>query len=202
MYGLLKKLVATRKQNKRVAKWERKGSPLPPPHAVKQREMRRYAAEFGLTVLVETGTFEGDMVEAMKGCFERIYSIELSEQLHAKAMQRFIRDANVTLIQGDSGVELGQLCAKLDRPALFWLDGHYSAGETARGEKDTPIYEELNHIFGSDINRHVILIDDARCFGNDADYPTIGELREFISTNRPDATVEVKDDIIRVTSDK
>ena len=33
-------------------------------------------------------------------------------------------------------------------PAIFWLDGHYSAGITAMGEQATPIFKELTHIFG------------------------------------------------------
>ena len=50
---------------------------------------------------------------------------------------------NVELLHGDSGTELGNVMNKINQPALFWLDGHYSAGVTAKGDKDTPIYEEL-----------------------------------------------------------
>ena len=66
----------------------------------------------------------------------------------------------MTLIQGDSGVELGNLVGKLSGPALFWLDGHYSEGETAQGPKDTPIFEELEHIFSARRDGDVILIDE------------------------------------------
>jgi hypothetical protein len=45
----------------------------------------------------------------------------------------------------------------------------------------------------------VIVIDDARCFGRDPDYPSLRELREFIRSKRPDAEVEVEDDSIRIT---
>ena len=60
-----------------IAKWEREGRQIPPPHIVKQRVLREYAKKYGLRILVETGTSTGDMVEAMKTDFDRIYSIEL-----------------------------------------------------------------------------------------------------------------------------
>jgi hypothetical protein len=78
------------------------------------------------------------MVEAMKDVFEQIYSIELSRDLYEKAMKRFTGVTHIRLIRGDSGKELGRVVNEIDRPALFWLDGHYSAGVAAKGEKDTP----------------------------------------------------------------
>ena len=65
--------------------WKRGGQPLPPPHAVKQTLLRQVARTLRLRVLVGTGTYEGDMVEAMKGDFDRIYSIEISEGLAMRA---------------------------------------------------------------------------------------------------------------------
>ena len=39
-----------------------------------------------------------------------------------------------------------ELVRQLDGPALFWLDGHYSGGDTAKGELDTPVSAELESI--------------------------------------------------------
>jgi len=142
------------------------------------------------------------MVEAMKYCFDYIYSIELSKELYENAKKRFDGDRRVEIIHGDSGVELGKLLDRIDQPALFWLDGHYSAGVTARGYKDTPIYEELTHIFNTQNSEHVVIIDDARNFGNDPAYPTIKELSDFIKTKKPDAKIEVEYDSIRITPPK
>jgi hypothetical protein len=150
----------------------------------KQQVLRSVAQEFGLRILVETGTFYGDMVEALKGDFEGIYSIELSRDLYEKARRRFAKEKHITLLQGDSGEVLERLVKVLEKPALFWLDGHYSAGETARGVKDTPILEELEHILGSCEKRHVIVVDDARCFGTDPAYPSVEELRSFVMSQR------------------
>lgn len=57
---------------------------------------------------------------------------------------------------------------------------------------------ELKSIFSHKIKEHVILIDDARCFTGQEDYPTIRALKEFVMKNRPDYLFEVKDDIFRI----
>lgn len=179
--------------------WERNGRPAPPPHLEKQRIIESYAKQYDLKALVETGTYYGDMVEAMKNSFERVYSIELSPMLYAYARKRFRRDSHVELFCGDSGQELEKLVPKLDRPALFWLDAHYSAGVTARADKDTPIFEELSHILNSIERRHVIIIDDARCFGTNPAYPSIDELTKFVQLKRPETEIVLTMDSIRIT---
>ena len=185
-------------QKRELKEWESNGQPAPPPHLIKQRAIRELAEKFNVKVLVETGTFHGAMVEAMKPYFDRIYSIELSSELFEKATKRFAADQKVTIIHGDSGIELGKLMDRIDQPSLFWLDGHYSAGETAKGEKDTPIYEELTHLFNCPQKGHVIMIDDARCFGKEADYPSMDALSEFIRTHEPNVTIEIENDSIRI----
>jgi len=189
------------RQRRELADWERRGRPAPPPHVVKQRTLRTLAQRFGLNILVETGTFYGDMVDAMQDDFDRIYSIELSPELAARAQRRFAGHERIAIIQGDSGHELGKIMGRLDQSTLFWLDGHYSAGETAKGDKDTPIFEELTHIFGSPERGHVVVIDDARCFGSDPDYPSLEQLSTFIRSHRPACRIEVADDSIRILPD-
>jgi hypothetical protein len=198
LYHPVRNWIRTLKHGRELRRWEARGKPVPPPHIVKQRTIRTLADRFGLKTLVETGTYYGDMVEAMKRRFTRIYSIELSKELSERAAKRFGRDQNVKIIQGDSGSELGKLMSRIDSPTLFYLDGHYTHRNTARGAKDTPIYEELAHIFDHDA-RHVIVIDDARCFGTDPGYPTLQTLSEFIRSRKPDAQIEVADDSIRIT---
>ncbi len=199
LYSPLRNWLSVRRQKRELIEWERHGRSFPIPHIVKQHTVRSFAERFGLKVLIETGTYHGDMVEAMKGHFSQIYSIELSKELYEKANKRFAGEKKIKLIHGDSGIELGKLIGRLDQPALFWLDGHYSAGETAKGDKDTPIYEELTHIFNTPHGGHVIIIDDARYFGKDPAYPSIEALSNFIRTKRPDASIEIEDDSIRIT---
>lgn len=198
LYYPLRNWVVRRKQTADLAEWEGKGKPIPPPHMAKQRMLREYAKRYGLRVFVESGTYFGDMLEAMKADFDRIYSVELSRDLHEKAITRFRGINNIELIHGDSSIELERIMAKINQPALFWLDGHYSAGVTARGAKDTPIYEELRHILNASERGHVIIVDDARCFGTDPAYPSIEELSELIK-KRSNSDIRVLDDSIRIT---
>lgn len=173
--------------------------PVPPPHAVKKQALATYLEVYGLKVLVETGTYKGDMVEAMKGLFERIYSIELGDELYRNAKDRFKGLEHIEIIHGDSGIELLSLMQKINRPSLFWLDGHYSGDFTAKGSEDTPIYKELGHILDSPDLGHVIIIDDARLFGYDPAYPTIKELKAFIRSKRHKLNITIQDDSIRIT---
>ena len=197
-YRLLRNSFQKKIQEREMKRWEREGCFGPTPHIVKQNVLMEYSDKYGLNVLVETGTYFGDMVEAMKDCFHRIYTIELDQRLFRHAKKRFVSAKHVKIIHGDSGEELGKVIKKINQPILFWLDGHYSGEDTARGKGDTPIYNELNHILSSKENRHVIIIDDAHCFGMEPPYPTIKELKEFINSKRDYFQINVLDNIIRV----
>jgi hypothetical protein len=117
-------------------------------------------------------------------------------------VKRFKNDKNVTIVQGDSGKVLPKILKDINEPAIFWLDGHYSAGITAQGDKDCPIYEELDAIFDAKKLDHILLIDDARCFIGNGDYPTIAKLTEYVKSKNPKYQVEVKDDSIRYVIQK
>ena len=170
-----------------------------PPHVFKQNTIFEFQKKSGYETLVETGTYLGDMVEVQKKFFKKIYSIELSTKLYEMAKTRFSKDSNVEIVQGDSGRILSTIVSKLDSSAIFWLDGHYSAGITAKGDKECPIYEELDAIFKGRVNNHILLIDDARCFIGQGDYPTINELTKYITDKNPAYKLEIKKDIICYT---
>lgn len=169
-----------------------------PSDPVKQGIIRELGARFGTPVLVETGTYMGNMIQAIKHDFKRIYSIELQTELWERAKQKFANDKHITLLQGDSGEVLATVLAELDQPALFWLDGHYSGDITAKGELVTPIQKELEQIFRHPLAaQHVILIDDARLFVGKDDYPTLETIETTVRANGYDH-FEVDKDIIRI----
>jgi len=152
-------------------------------------------------ILIETGTYLGDMVYAMRKSFSKILSFELDQSLYEQARRRFAADRHIEIIHGDSGQLLPQYLTNINERCLFWLDGHYSGGITARGELDTPIKRELEHIFAHAISDHVILIDDARCFTGQNDYPTLDELRELVSERTQGWQFSVEDDVVRIHPD-
>lgn len=202
IYQLIKSLIGAIYNKIILNQWIKDGRPIPPPHIVKQNVIKDFAKKYKIHIFVETGTYYGAMIESIKLHFDKIYSIELSKELYMKAKERFKDQNKIELIQGDSGIELEKIMDKIDGSTLFWLDGHYSGGVTARGDNDTPIYKELEHIFNAQDLAHVIIIDDARCFGTDPAYPSIEELIRFIKLRRPHCNITVEDDSIRIIPSK
>ncbi len=187
---------------RRVAlQWRIRGRPLPPPHVVKQLAILRYQRSRQFATFVETGTFTGEMVEAMRPHFRRLISIEMSPQIYEAAVHRFAGDPHIQLFLGDSAVVLPQVLQRIREPALFWLDGHFMGGSTARSHEDSPVRHELRALLAHPVRGHLILIDDARLFDGTAGYPTIPELRAWIQRQRPGSDVRVEDDIIRCACD-
>lgn len=183
-----------------IRKWIEDGRPVPPPHEIKQDIISEYKQQYNSQVLIETGTYLGDMIAAQKNNFNRIYSVELSKMLWEKAVKRFKNAPHIQILLGDSAVVLKEIVPSIQEPAIFWLDGHYSAGITAKGNTDCPIYDELNTILSSDNNiNHVILIDDAREFIGQGDYPKIEDILKFVQSKKPAYKMEVKYDVIRFT---
>ena len=181
-------------------KWHRRGRLIPAPPIVKQRIVKAHLRRSGASTVVETGTFRGDMVDALAPIAARIVSIELDDQLYAAACRRFAAHAHVELLHGDSGTLLPGILSTLDRPALFWLDGHYTGVGSARTEVDSPIVTEIEALLQHPVPGHVVLIDDAREFSGTGGYPTVDRLRGMILERQPLAHFVVADDIIQWTT--
>ncbi len=177
--------------------WRLAGRPVPPPPLVKQAIVKNYQRRFGTRVFVETGTFAGEMIHAMLGRVDRIFSIELDDAWYARAVTRFGDRPDVTLLHGDSGARLPEVLGQLNEPALFWLDAHYSGPITARGLLDSPIVQELDAIAAHPIRGHVVLIDDMRDFNGTGGYPEAAALVADLRGKHPAAVIEIQDDILR-----
>ena len=134
----------------------------------------------GLTCAVETGTLFGESAVALRSVFDRVWSIELSERFYEEARAANARDG-LEFVLGSSEVVLPELLVDIHEPAVFWLDGHGSAGETAGEEQECPVLGELAAINAWPHARDsVVLVDDARYFlgpppppHNPAKWPTL-----------------------------
>ncbi len=135
-----------------------------------------------------------ERTKTLDKCFNHYYTIELSEDICKCASRRYkyieeynynppfdklhtdeldlefnksqsYFDNRLTLINGDSAVELKNVLDNLNEPACFWLDAHSGAQQYAKGIEDVPLIAELNHIKNHHIKDHIIAIDDAHLFG-------------------------------------
>lgn len=134
-----------------------------------------------------------------KTSIKNILSIELDEILAAEAQFRFRRDTKIKILHGDSGKVLPSVIIGLAKPALFWLDGHYSDGVTALGETTTPIFAELLAINASKQDADVILIDDIRLFDGHDGYPTLEKLVDFIYKINPRWNCIIIGDFLKIS---
>jgi hypothetical protein len=178
--------------------WILRGKPQRSPHLLKQRTVQEYGKEFGLRILIETGTYYGEMVSAMKSRFDEIYSIEFSPELAAGAMKEFAKYSHIKIIQGDSQTALPELLKSLEKPALFWLDAGYYGWSGEQGDKKR-LGVELDAILRHKINGHVILMDDAHGLNGKNGALTIEEVKKQIQKDFPSRKVEVAFDILRIT---
>ena len=180
-------------------RWLARGRTLPPVHVYKERTIREYGRRHGLRTWVETGTYLGFMVEELRCDFDRIITIELDAELCRIVRQRFAGLSHIEVVEGDSGHKLREVCAGLSEPAIYWLDGHFQPNIGTMMGGETPVLHELETLFKHWRPGTVVLIDDARLFGERPDYRSLKAVIEQVKTFDERLSVEVRDDIIRIS---
>jgi hypothetical protein len=177
--------------------WILRGRPTRSPHLLKQKTVREYGEKYGLKTLVETGTYYGEMVAAMRTKFDHIYSIEYVKELADRAAKKFARYPHIRIFNGDSRTVMPAILALLKGPALFWLDAGYYGWVGMQGDQQR-LSAELEMIL-SHRYPHVILLDDARGLTGQNGIPSVNEVKSHIESKFPTRSVSVQFDIMRVT---
>ena len=177
--------------------WILRGRPERSPHLLKQKVVREYGEKFGLKILVETGTYYGEMVAAMKRRFGRIYSIEFVPALAERAQRKFAGDAHIRVFCGDSRVVMPEVLTLLKGPALFWLDAGYYGWIGKQGDQQR-LSAELEMILSHPL-QHIILLDDARGLTGRDGVPSVADVKGYVESKFPTRQVRVEHDIMRVT---
>lgn len=178
------------------ARWRTEGCFSPVPHFIRRAQLLEIGRRIGAETAVETGTYRGDTTAFLARHFCQTHTIEVVSALADLARERFRRHPAIKVWDGDSSNLLRSLHPLVNGPVLFYLDGHDSGGITGKGHKTCPVREELHiiyELFGGAVS---VVIDDARLFGTDPEYPTVGEIVGWLKRLRPHATLRVEHDAI------
>lgn len=159
----------------------------------------------GYDTFVETGTFLGRTLNNLKGRFKELHSIELSEKYYNLSEERFKNNANITLYKGSSDKVLTEILPKhIGTKFVFWLDAHWSAADTAKGDIECPLLRELRAIKDVGlINLPTIFIDDVRLFCKEPPKPytptewcNFSEVVNSLLAINKDYTLTIQKDIL------
>jgi len=104
-----------------------------------ERTINHFNCKNDFINFVETGTWKGDTIFEVEPYFENLYTIEIKEDLYNN-VKKLYNGNKINFILGDSSFELENVCKILKDNTIFFLDGHFSAGNTGRGIKDCPLY--------------------------------------------------------------
>jgi len=124
---------------------------------------------------IETGTFMGYTTRGLSKVSKHVYTLEPSKFYFDLSSKNLSDLSNVTVVNMTSEEGLLSIIEKIPNGAHvnFWLDGHYSAGDTFLGANHCPVQQELN-VISSKLQQIsvTIFIDDFRLFGVEEGYPS------------------------------
>lgn len=115
-------------------------------------------------VFVETGTYMGETILNFEKYFSKLHTIEIKPEFYDNVKRKY-NGNKITFHLGDSSIKLNEICRSITNNTIIFLDGHWSAGNTGRGDKDCPLYEELTAIIENLNSKAIVIIDDCRLFG-------------------------------------
>jgi hypothetical protein len=136
---------------------------LSPSRGIPKDLVTQIQRDFNISHFVETGTYMGATAKWAAGVFPHVITIERSESCYNQLVPEHAAYPNIDFIQGDSREELRVIVPLLKGPAVFWLDGHWSGGETYGISDECPAMKEIDEITRSS-HDHFVFIDDARLF--------------------------------------
>jgi hypothetical protein len=158
----------------------------------------------GLEVAVETGTHLGESAAALSEMVDHVWTVELSPEYWERARARHGGNSAISFLEGDSAAVLTSLAPRIDRPALYWLDAHWCAADSAGIEAQCPLLAEIDALDGGPLAaQSAILIDDASFFlacpypeYRRSDWPTFVEVVDRLRARHPRYVTTLLDVII------
>jgi len=174
-----------------------------------KHEMLVLAQRYDAKTFVETGTHLGETVlfMASSGHFDRIHTVEISDELFACtkkvldegfAEKHSIDIRNIVFWHGDTVDCLPQILKRTEERCVFWLDAHSAGdGRELSDLGDCVLTQELEAIGRHPIKDHVIAIDDmSYCRDGFSDYPPVEEVVRMVEAINPEYCVTVKYNVL------
>lgn len=157
---------------------------------------------YRVRTFVETGTYMGETANWASQEFENVITIEHSESLYLRAVQKYASKTNIQFILGDTRDKLHEIVAKLDAASIFWLDAHWSGGETHGDMDECPLIQEIK-VLNNSPHDHFIFVDDARLFESPPphphkieQWPTIDNVIETLNSGKHRYYIVINEDVI------
>jgi len=207
-YLKFKKLNLNNEQIEQLLIWKNIHDFLVPyPQFVKEKILSEY--NLPNSTWIETGTLVGTTAKYLSTIGKQVITLEPSLKFFNISKENLKQYSNIKIINDSSENCLEEVLKNLKavNNICFWLDGHFSGGDTFQGEDDTPILKELKVIerYLESFEKISILVDDFRLFNtknltNKEVYPDKSELVNWSEKNILFWTV--KSDIFIITNHK
>jgi hypothetical protein len=164
----------------RLRDWWKRGRPLEEAlQAPRWMAVLHWADLIDAKYFVEAGTYLGDTVRELYPRFDRVVTIELSQELAEQAKREFRHVRGVEVVQGDSGIELQHIVQTLHGPTIFLLDSHWAGSGTA-SNAGVPVMAELECIAGFTYP-HAVIVDDMHLFNGTNGFPERESFRNTLT---------------------
>lgn len=137
--------------------------------------LQNYIDQYNCKYFIETGSGKGTgITHALKYNFEKLYSIEIIEDLYNYCNSKF-RDSRLSFINDNSINGLSSILNLVDeKPCLFWLDAHFPGADFHYNSYDhlsevpelhKPLKQEINLIKNlRPLSKDVFIIDDLQIY--------------------------------------
>ncbi|MEG4352128.1 FkbM family methyltransferase [Microcoleus sp. LAD1_D3] len=157
---------------------------------------------YGINNFIETGTYQGHTAYWASQVFEQVFTIEYSQDLYQKVTEKYGHIKNIDFLYGDTRNLLDNTVSQLQSPSLFWIDAHWSGGQTYGEIDECPLLAEIEIINRSDC-KHFIFIDDARLFlspppppHSPQHWPDISAVLNLLNSGKNSRHIVIIDDVI------